>query len=34
MIAWQGILEYNKSKPVEIDIYPYERTDEIDVVWE
>lgn len=34
MIAWQGILEYGKSKPVEIDIYPYERTDEIEVTWE
>lgn len=34
MIAWQGILEHGKSKEKEIDIYPYERTDTIDVVWD
>jgi len=33
MIAWQGILEFGKSKEVPIDIYPYERTDTIEVVW-
>ncbi|MBW2986342.1 tRNA (adenosine(37)-N6)-threonylcarbamoyltransferase complex transferase subunit TsaD [Candidatus Woesearchaeota archaeon] len=33
MIAWQGILEFGKSKEKEIDIYPYERTDKIEVVW-
>lgn len=33
MIAWQGILEFGKSKEKEIDIYPYERTDEIEIVW-
>ena len=34
MIAWQGILEFGKSKEIAIDIYPYERTDTIEVVWE
>jgi len=33
MIAWQGILEFGKSAEKEIDIYPYERTDTIEVVW-
>jgi universal protein Kae1 len=33
MIAWQGILEFGKSSEKEIDIYPYERTDKIPVVW-
>jgi glycoprotease/Kae1 family metallohydrolase len=33
MIAWQGILEFGKSAEKEIDIYPYERTDKIEVVW-
>lgn len=34
MIAWQGILEFGKSKEMPIDIYPYERTDSIEVVWQ
>ena len=36
MIAWQGILEHNagrRQKPEELDIYPYERTDEVEVSW-
>lgn len=33
MIAWQGILEHGKSKYIPVDIYPYERTDTIEVVW-
>jgi len=33
MIAWQGLLEFGKSKEVPIDIYPYERTDTIEVTW-
>jgi tRNA A37 threonylcarbamoyltransferase TsaD len=36
MIAWQGILEFNagrKDDPDSVDIKPYERTDEVDVVW-
>ena len=32
MIAWQGILQKNK-KEKEIDIKPYERTDEVKVTW-
>jgi N6-L-threonylcarbamoyladenine synthase len=32
MIAWQGILQKNK-KEKEIDIHPYERTDDIAVDW-
>jgi len=32
MIAWQGLLEYNKVRK-HIDIYPYERLDQIDVEW-
>jgi len=34
MIAWQGILEHGKSAKKDIDIYPFERTDSIEVVWE
>ncbi|MBW2973813.1 bifunctional N(6)-L-threonylcarbamoyladenine synthase/serine/threonine protein kinase [Candidatus Woesearchaeota archaeon] len=34
MIAWQGILEHGKSKEMKIDIYPYERTDSIEVTWD
>jgi hypothetical protein len=35
MIAWQGILEKNKAtkKFKNIDIKPYERTDDIKVDW-
>jgi tRNA A37 threonylcarbamoyltransferase TsaD len=35
MIAWQGILEKNKAttKIKNIDIKPYERTDDIKVDW-
>ncbi len=32
MIAWQGILEFNKVTK-KLDIYPYERLDQIDVEW-
>jgi N6-L-threonylcarbamoyladenine synthase/protein kinase Bud32 len=32
MIAWQGLLEFNKVKKP-LDIYPYERIDQIDVEW-
>ena len=32
MIAWQGILEFNKAKK-KLDIYPYERLDQIEVEW-
>jgi len=35
MIAWQGILEYKAGKRIsEIEIYPYERVDEVEVMWE
>ncbi|MBN1645079.1 tRNA (adenosine(37)-N6)-threonylcarbamoyltransferase complex transferase subunit TsaD [Candidatus Woesearchaeota archaeon] len=35
MIAWQGILEFNAGKRIsEIDIYPYERVDDVDVIWQ
>ena len=35
MIAWQGLLEYHAGRrEKKLDIYPYERCDEIDVVWE
>lgn len=36
MIAWQGVLEYKAGKkddPETIDIKPYERTDEVNVIW-
>lgn len=37
MIAWQGVLQHKatgeKIQPEKADIYPYERTDEIEVVW-
>jgi len=34
MIAWQGILEYNAGRrDTTVEIYPYERIDEIDVIW-
>ena len=36
MIAWQGILQYKAGDKVSIgkaDIYPYERTDDIEVTW-
>ncbi len=34
MIAWQGILEYKAGrKDNTVEIYPYERIDEIDVIW-
>ena len=32
MIAWLGILQKDK-KEKEIDIHPYERTDDIEVKW-
>jgi len=35
MIAWQGILEYKAGRKIEKeDIYPYERVDEVEVIWE
>lgn len=36
MIAWQGILEHKAGKKLDAnkaEIYPYERTDDIDVIW-
>lgn len=34
MIAWQGILEYKTGRRnATVEIYPYERIDEIDVIW-
>ena len=36
MIAWQGILEFKAGKkddPNNVDIKPYERTDEVKVIW-
>lgn len=34
MIAWQGLLEYKAGRRTNnIDFYPYERADEIDVIW-
>lgn len=34
MIAWQGLLEYHAGRREKvIDIYPYERCDEIPVLW-
>ena len=34
MIAWQGLLEYYAGRrEKKLDIYPYERCDEIDVLW-
>lgn len=34
MIAWQGILEYNAGiREKKHEVKPYERTDEVDVVW-
>jgi len=34
MIAWQGFLEYNAGRrETEPDIKPYERTDDVEVVW-
>jgi glycoprotease/Kae1 family metallohydrolase len=34
MIAWQGILEFKAGKKIsEIDIYPYERVDDVEVIW-
>lgn len=34
MIAWQGLLEYYAGRrEKKLDIYPYERCDEIDVIW-
>ena len=34
MIAWQGLLEYHAGRrEKKLDIYPYERCDEIDVIW-
>ncbi len=35
MIAWQGILEFKAGKRVSlIDIYPYERVDDVKVIWD
>ena len=37
MIAWQGILQFNagdSDDPESVDILPYERTDEVKVIWE
>lgn len=34
MIAWQGILEQKRTIPTEkADIYPYQRVDEVEIVW-
>lgn len=34
MIAWQGLLEYHAGRREKhLDIYPYERCDDIDVLW-
>jgi glycoprotease/Kae1 family metallohydrolase len=34
MIAWQGILNHKGGKKIKkLDVYPYERIDEIEVVW-
>lgn len=36
MIAWQGLLEYNAGRRLDIDkadFFPYERADEIEVIW-
>lgn len=34
MIAWQGLLEYHAGRrEKKLDIYPYERCDEINVLW-
>jgi len=34
MIAWQGILEFNAGRrDSKIDIYPYERVDDVKVIW-
>lgn len=34
MIAWQGLLEYHAGRREKVlDIYPYERCDDIDVTW-
>jgi len=34
MIAWQGLLEYHAGRrEKKLDIYPYERCDEIAVLW-
>ncbi len=34
MIAWQGLLEYHAGRREnKLDIYPYERCDEIDIIW-
>ncbi len=35
MIAWQGILEFKAGKRIsEVEIYPYERVDDVKVIWE
>ena len=35
MIAWQGLLEYHAGRrETTLDIYPFERCDDIDVIWE
>ena len=36
MIAWQGLLEFNAGRRLDIskaDFYPYERADEVNVIW-
>ena len=34
MIAWQGILEFKAGRrDSKIDIYPYERVDDVEVIW-
>lgn len=35
MISWQGILEFKAGRKdnLEVDIRPYERTDDVDVIW-
>jgi len=33
MIAWQGVLEYKLGQNIKPEIYPYQRTDEVDITW-
>lgn len=34
MIAWQGMLEYKPEKHIKPEIYPYQRTDEVEITWQ
>ena len=33
MIAYQGILQYQSSKKIQLDVNPYERAEEVEVSW-